>query len=160
MRERRRDARKQVEDQKLEVAEAVFDLVAEDPQNSILPKRWSQPPCMNIAEKMVTALAPGWAEKREGTKAQLVMNWSPPASSARKNQHVEADKSKSDGGKGTSLRVVVADWEHAGLRLLKDRAARIIAKPIAKSIGQPVSRDARGRLLGNGPQENGPRARN
>ncbi len=49
----------------------------------MLPRRCIQPPCMNMAVKMVMAWPPGLAAKRAGTNAHALMNASPPLSSSK-----------------------------------------------------------------------------
>ncbi len=52
------------------------------------------------------------------------MNWSPPASSARKTSTLRPIRAKVTVGKRSPLRIVVADREHAGLSLLRHRVRR------------------------------------
>ena len=116
------------------MAEAVLDIVAEDPQEQHVAERCNQLPCMNIAVKMVAVLAAGCSREARRDERPLVDEVIAAAELDEEEQHVEADQNEGDDRGRPPLRIVVADREHAGVASLRGPRGAIITKPTAKSI--------------------------
>ena len=101
----------------------------------MLPNRCSQPPCMNMAVKIVTAFASGLPENRAGMNDHSSMNI-PAGKLDEEDQDIKAGEGIGDVGGSPPLRVVVADREHAGvLPRFGSGSAAILAEVGGKSIG-------------------------
>jgi hypothetical protein len=110
--EGRGDAGQEIEDQEVDVAELVLDIVAEDPQEQ------------HVAEEM----KPASVHEHGGEDGHGALDWIlrearrderplldeaiAAAELDQKEQHVEADQGKGDDWCRAPLRVVVADGEH------------------------------------------------
>ena len=81
----------------------------------MLPKRCIQPPCMNMAVKIVTDAGAGLSANSAGMNAHCRDELVAAGKLEQEHQHVEADQDEGDDRGGAPLRVVVADREHASL---------------------------------------------
>lgn len=103
LRERRRDAGQQVEDQKFEVAEAVFDIVAEDPQKQHIAEQ-VQPAAMHEHRGEYGHQIGAWVVRKSGgNEGPIGDELVSAAKFSQEDQHVEADKRERDDRGGTPL---------------------------------------------------------